>query len=128
MRASSNGEIPVPVDEVGSEWAKSYTIDVAGINSDQHSLAIGDCFWRQTPVGLDRVEELIRKTTHIVPKKGDAWSIYYVLFSASGWTDEARNKSEKLMKEVGRRRRWQPAGIRLLSLKEVDSDLVRWSL
>ncbi len=128
LRASANGDVPVPIEEVGSEWAKNYTIDVAGIDSEQRSLAIGDCYWSEEQAGLDKVEELIRKTTHIVPKKSDSWSIYYVLFSANGWTQEAINKSEKLMKEVGRRRRWRPIGIRLLDLKEVDSDLVRWSL
>ena len=89
---------------------------------------MGDCFWQEGPTGLEAVENLIRKTAYIVPKKSDTWSVYYVLFSADGWTEEAQSKAETVMKEIGRRRRWQPFGIRLLDLKEIDNDLVRWSL
>ncbi len=128
LRASSRGHIPVPVEEVGSEWAKNYTIDVAGLSEEHKSLVLGDCFWQEGPAGLEAVENLIRKTSQIVPKKSDSWSIYYVIFSAGGWTKEAKSRAEEVMKEASRRRRWQPVGIRLIDLKEVDSDLVRWSL
>lgn len=128
LRASAHGEIPIPIEEVGSEWAKNYTIDVAGIDSNEESLVLGDCFWRERPAGSDEVVDLLRKTVHIVPKKSDSWRVYYAIFSASGWTQAAKENAERAMKEIGRRRRWKPAGIRLLSLKEVDNDLVRWSL
>ena len=127
LLASAHGQIPVPVEEVGSEWAKNYTIDVAGISDANQSLVLGDCYWRQRPMGLEAVEELLQKTPNIIPKKGDQWSVYYTLFSAGGWTDEARARADNLLTEVVRRKRWQPIGIRLLDLKEVDDDLGRWS-
>jgi len=51
-----------------------------------------------------------------------------VIFSACGWTNEARAEAERLVADAGRRRRWHPAGIKLLELEEVDADLRRWSV
>jgi hypothetical protein len=115
------------VEEVGSEWAKSYTIDVAGISEATTSLVLGDCYWQTPPLGPEAIEELIRKTPNIVPKKNGNWSVYYALFSAGGWTEEAQEQAENILDEIGWRKRWHAVGIRLLSLEEVDADLVNWS-
>lgn len=129
LRASGNGEIPVPVEEVGSEWAKNYAIDVAGISESTTSLVLGDCFWTEEPLGIAAVEELVQKTATIVPKSEQMWSVYYVVFSARGWTKEAQRQAEKAIVEgqPGRRKRWQPVGVRLIDLEELDADLIRWS-
>jgi AAA+ ATPase superfamily predicted ATPase len=128
LLASDRGSIPVPVEDVGSEWAKSYTVDVVGISKVQDSLVLGDCYWQDKPMDLEAVRELVKNTSAIIPKKGKAWSVYYVIFSACGWTNEARAEAEQLVADAGRRRRWQPAGIKLLDLEEVDADLRRWSV
>ncbi len=128
LLASAQGEIPVMVEEVGSEWAKSYTIDVAGISEHGKNLVLGDCYWQEGPVGLEAIEEIIKKTPNIVPKRKEGWSVYYVLFSARGWTEEAKAKAAQLVDDVGWRRRWRATGIRLLNLDIVDADLVRWSV
>ena len=49
LLASANGEIPVPVADVGSEWAKNYTVDVVGISPEEKSLVLGNCFWDSGP-------------------------------------------------------------------------------
>jgi hypothetical protein len=128
LTASAQGEIPVPVEEVGSEWAKHYVIDVVGLSEVDNSLVLGDCYWGDELVGPEAIEELVKKTAHIVSKKGK-WTVYYALFSAAGWTEEARQEAEKVVQEVlsERRKRWQVAGIRLLTLADVDADLVRYS-
>jgi hypothetical protein len=128
LRASGNGEIPVPVEEVGSEWAKNYAIDVAGISESATSLVLGDCFWTEGPLGVSVVEELVQKTATIVPKNEQMWSVYYVVFSAQGWTEEAKQQAEEMIADgVGRRKRWHPVGIKLIDLAELDADLIRWS-
>ena len=129
LRASGNGEIPVPVEEVGSEWAKNYVVDVVGISTSATSLVLGDCYWTDMPLGITAIEELVQKTATIVPKNDQVWSIYYVLFSASGWTKEAREGAEQAIIEgqPGRRKRWQPMGIRLVDLNGLDADLIQWS-
>ncbi|MFZ1399742.1 MAG: ATP-binding protein [Candidatus Promineifilaceae bacterium] len=129
LRASGNGEIPVPVEEVGSEWAKNYIVDVVGISESATSLVLGDCYWNDAPLGITVIEELVHKTATIVPKNDQVWSIYYILFSSSGWTKEAKAQAEQAIIEgqAGRRKRWQPVGIRLVDLNELDADLIRWS-
>jgi AAA+ ATPase superfamily predicted ATPase len=128
LLASARNEIPVPVDDVGSEWAKSYTVDVAGISDQNKSLVLGDTYWQDGPQDSAAVEELIKKTSYVVPTRGDGWSVYFVAFSAGGWSEEARYEADRLVKGISQRRRWQTAGIRLMDLQEVDRDLVRWSI
>jgi uncharacterized protein len=128
LMASAQGKLPVAVDEVGSEWAKSYVIDVVGISESNHDIVLGDCYWGDEPVGLDVLDELLKKTPAIMPKKSANWSAYYVLFSSSGWTEEAKAKAEECVSEYGRRKRWKTAGVKLLDLAEMDEDLVRWSV
>ena len=128
LLASAHDRIPVPLEDVGSEWAKNYTVNVAGLSSQHKSLILGDTYWLDEPQDLAAVEELAKKTTHIVPAGGGAWSVYYVAFSAGGWTEQARAKAAQLVEDFGRRRRWRPAGIRLMDLQEVDADLIRWSI
>jgi hypothetical protein len=130
LRASAQGALPVAVEEVGSEWAKNFTIDVVGISDVESSLVLGDCYWGEVPVGPDAIRELVQKTGTIAPKKDESWTVYYVLFSATGWTDDAQAQAVQIINEgpTGRRKRWQPVGIKLLGLEELDADLVRWSL
>lgn len=124
LLASANDALPLPIDDVGGEWARSYVIDVVGISDKHRALVLGDCFWRQRPMGVKAIQELVKKAAHIAE---EAWSVYFVLFSAAGWTEQARAEAEALAQGSGRQR-WQPAGIRLLDLEEVDADLTRWSV
>jgi hypothetical protein len=128
LLASARGQIPVSVEEVGSEWAKNYTIDVAGISEAESSMVLGDCYWQGPEDDLQAIEDLVAKTTNIVPAKSGQWRIYYLLFSAKGWSDEARARAEEIAKASSRKRRWQLAGIRLLDLAELDADLELWSI
>jgi uncharacterized protein len=128
LLASAQGEIPVPVDDVGSEWAKNYTVDVAGISDQHRSLVLGDSYWQPDPLDLAAVEELVKNTSNIVPSRSDGWSVYFVLFSSGGWTEKARAEAGQLVATISQRKRWRAAGIRLMDLEEVDENLVRWSI
>ena len=59
----------------------------------------------------------------------DEWNVYYVVFSASGWTAEAEEKAQSIIDSaaIRRRRAWSTAGIRLVDLKTLDEDLDRWA-
>lgn len=130
LYASDRGEIPLVIDEVGSEWTRSRGIDVVGINEKARSVVLGDCVWRDEPAGLAEIEGLLEKTS-MLAKPGEDWTVYYALFSAAGWTDEARAKAEKLATKNAKKRggqKWTPAGIRLVDLAEVDADLSKWSV
>ncbi len=129
LRASGRGGFPVAVEEVGSEWAKNYMVDVVGISKSTSSLVLGDCYWEDSPMDVAAIEELMQKTAAIVPKNNTIWSVYYIVFSASGWTAEAKKQAEQLLLEsqVSRRKRWQTVGLRLVDLEELDADLMSWS-
>jgi hypothetical protein len=117
------------VESVGSEWKRNFMVDVVGLDKASKSIILGDCFWREEPVGLESVQELVRKTRSALPYT-DQWSVYYVIFSASGWTAEAEEKAQAVIEEVaasGKRRSWRPVGIRLVNLQKLDSDLDRWA-
>jgi AAA+ ATPase superfamily predicted ATPase len=128
LDASNNDELPLAVEYVGSEWKSDFTIDVVGIDSEQKSLVLGDCYWRNRPVGVKAVRDLVRKTSTILPDH-DGWTVYYTLFSAAGWTAEAEAQSEALIKQATTRARknWTTAGIRLIDLETVSSDLDLWA-
>lgn len=130
LRASAQGELPVPVEVVGAEWASSFEVAVVGTSDGQSTLVLGDCYWRDEPAGLAELDELIKKTNQALPKEGDEpWQIYFTAFSKAGWTDEAQAGAKKLAQRAGRgRKRWEPVGIRLLDLDTVDADLTRWSV
>lgn len=130
LRASANNKIPVPVEEVGGEWTRNFAFDVVGISPTEKSLVLGNCFWRETPLGPEAISELVQNINTILPKDEDTWRIYITMFSSSSWTEEAQQQARQIVMSVsGRgRRRWSMAGIRLLDLATVDADLARWSV
>ena len=128
LEASANGECPLPIENVGSEWKRNFTVDVVGLDKNEKSIILGDSFWREEPVGLESIQDLIRKTGSALPDNED-WKVYYIVFSASGWTTEAEAKAQSLIDSTANRRRrgWCPVGIRLVDLETLDHDLDRWA-
>ena len=125
LLASANKKIPLQIDEVGSEWKKNTELSVVGYSEEAGTLVIGDCFWLETAAGLDALESFLEKANKIMPN--EPVDIYFTLFSAKGWTDEAFTQAEAVAKRRSRKR-WRLQGIRLLSLDEVDHDLNVWSV
>ncbi len=129
LRASDQEQLPLPVEAVGSEWTKNQMIDVVGISEVERSLVLGDCFWQDEPVGPEAIENLMQKTSLMVSKSAAPWSVYYILFSANGWTPAAHQLAAELTNDspANKRKRWKTVGVRLVDLAELDKDLVRWS-
>ncbi|MFO7684369.1 MAG: ATP-binding protein [Chloroflexota bacterium] len=130
LRASANGLIPVPIEEVGGEWTNNFDIDVAGISETEKSMVLGDCFWRDAPMGPDVISELVQNINVILPKDDEVWQVYVTMFASSGWTDEAQEQARNIVLAGSNRgrRRWRSFGIRLLDLPAVDADLTQWSI
>lgn len=137
LRAAANGALPVAVDDVGSEWGGGQEIAVVGYSAGSEALVMGDCVWGDAPAGPERVEALLRRAAHAVPRTAgggkaadeadDAPPVYFVVFSRAGWTAEAQAKAAQLAEGGRGKRRWQPLGIRLLDLATVDRDLAAWA-
>ncbi|MCA9932152.1 MAG: ATP-binding protein [Anaerolineales bacterium] len=125
LLAGTKGIVPLPVDEVGSEWKKDTELSVVGVSSETNNLVIGDCFWRETEAGMDELELLVDKAMKIMPNESQ--TVYYIGFSAGGWTSEALTQAEAVVNKR-RRKKWKLAGVRLVGLDEVNADLEQWSV
>ena len=132
LLASAHGAISVPVDEVGSWWGSgTQEVDVVGFSASSNALVMGDCFWRDSALEPEAVEVMLRRAAHMLPKRSDdeMTPVYFVAFSNQPWSDEARQKAEKLVEGANKgKRRWQLLGIRLLDLETVDRNLAEWSV
>jgi hypothetical protein len=127
LRAGAANELPFLPDEVGSAWNAETQIDVVGINPMEKTLILRECKWTLSPVDRDVLSRLVEeKTGRIVPEQGH-WRVYTLGFSRSGWTPEALAYPENLQLQKPAGKNWQMVGMRLLSLKQVDQDLERWS-
>lgn len=125
--AASNGKIPVAVDEIGSEWkGSSEYIDLVGFSETERTLVLGCCYWGNEPADPTlMIERLINKDIVPMLPKGK-WSVYFVGFSSCGWLDTPT--TDALLKEANSvTRKWEPVGLRLLDLEEVDADLFHWT-
>lgn len=130
LRASANGLIPVPVDEMGGEWAQNYEIGVAGISVEEKSMVLGNCYWQDMPMGPDVIADLVQNINSFLPKDDETWRIYITMFASSGWTDETRDRARSIVVNASNRsrQRWHSVGIRLLDLATVDANLAQWSV
>ncbi len=129
LRASDRGELPLPVLAVGGEWKRSFEIDVVGIDEERHNAILGCAHWGDGPMGLDAIQNLVQLTRSILPRN-EVWHIFYLGFSAKGWSESAEAEAEHIIhSENGNRSRhsWDVVGIRLLDMEEVDRELTHWS-
>jgi hypothetical protein len=108
---------------VGSTWNKETQIDVTGINTMERTLVLGECKWTLGPVDRQVMAKLVEEKTELaLPKKGK-WKVYFLGFSRSGWTRGASAYQEEINRQPIQGENWSSAGIRLLSLDEVDEGL-----
>lgn len=127
LRAGVRGKLGLPVDQVGSAWTRQAQVDVVGLNSMEKTLVLGECKWQTRPVGQDVLRELVHKTGQIVPKQGQ-WRVLYLGFAREGWTDAAQTFAGTASAlTVPEQANWQPAGMALFNLLQVDADLHRWA-
>jgi AAA+ ATPase superfamily predicted ATPase len=127
LRAAAKGQLPFLPDRVGSAWNSTVQIDVAGINTMEKTLILGECKWTTAPVDSDVLVELVEeKTRKIVPKTG-RWRVFFLGFSRSGWTEKASRYQSEFRKARPKEENWQAYGLRLVDLGQLDQDLERWS-
>ena len=130
LRASLVGEIPISIEAVGSEWTRTSTIDVVGIDESNRSIVVGSCYWQTESLDFGLIQEMVKRSQVILSADRSDYSVYYLGFSAVGWSDEVKGQAEKYVATLGSGRvktSWHPSGIRLLSLDEIDRDLTRWA-
>lgn len=129
IMASAQDDLPLPIEYVGSEWRRNFTIDVVGISEVEHSLILGCCLWNTEPADAEPLYELVRHTSSMISTDEVDWSVYYVGFAAGGWRAEVQQEVEASLSDEQASRachKWQPCGVRLVNLATLDADLARW--
>ncbi|MCA9981105.1 MAG: ArsR family transcriptional regulator, partial [Anaerolineales bacterium] len=128
LLASEHDAVSLPVEEVGSEWKRSYTIDVVGMDQQAKYLVLGSCFWSEKPDVTKALDLLLKRSTAVVPDQED-WSTEYLLFTAQSWTETERAQAQAYIESrASRRGKINPIGVRLLDLEQVDEDLTMWTI
>lgn len=130
LLASGMGELPLPIDEVGSEWSRSYALEIVGVSDADSALLLGDCYWSDAPMGQAAIAEMLSKTTPIVTKLNDEpCDVHYTIFSSAGWSEDAQRYANELVTTSPvRRKHWQLASVTLIDLEKLDADLIAWSV
>ncbi len=127
LRAGAAGKLPFMPDEVGSAWNRTAQVDVAGINTMEKTLILGECKWTLEAAPRKVIAELVEeKTARIVPEQG-RWQVYFLGFSRSGWSSGATAYAAELQQAPPSGANWTCAGVQLVDLNQVDSDLAVWS-
>ncbi len=84
---------PFHFSKIGRWWDAHDEIDIAAIDPDGNNLILGECkFWRE-PVGVNVLRSLEDKASRVEWKKQNR-HVWYVLFSASGFTEELKQLAE----------------------------------
>ena len=78
---------PFNFAKVGRYWDAKTEIDIAAIDPEGKNLILGECKYRQEPVGVSVLRALEAKTDSVAWER-DSRRVWYVLFSASGFSDE----------------------------------------
>ena len=124
--AGSYDRLPFQPDQIGSVWTRKIQVDVAGYNSMEKTLILGECKWGTEPMGRSVIRKLVDKTSEAVPERGK-WQIYYLGFARGGWTDAAHSFAQEVSHVNEKGKNWEVVGMALLDLTQVDQDLKSWS-
>lgn len=128
LRAGALGHLPFMPDQVGSAWNREAQIDVVGLNRMEKTMILGECKWTLVEVERKVMAELVEeKASKIIPEQGQ-WRVYFLGFSRSGWTTGARAYQYEINQRPISGMNWISAGMRLVTLEDLDADLTTWSV
>lgn len=80
---------PFHFTKIGRWWDGQNEIDIAAIEPEENHLILGECKYWQEPVGITVFQDLERKAA-CVDWHGNKRHVWYVIFSAGGFTDKLR--------------------------------------
>ena len=84
---------PFYFSKLGRYWDAKEEIDIAAIDPEGKNLILGECKYWQEPVGISVLRDLEAKAKTVAWER-DERKTWYVLFSASGFTEELRLEAE----------------------------------
>ena len=84
---------PFNFSKIGRFWDSKDEIDIVALDPEGKNLILGECKYWTDPVGVSVLRDLEAKTD-AVPWERNRRKVWYVLFSASGFTDELIKDAE----------------------------------
>lgn len=84
---NADGTWPFYFSKIGRYWDSQTEIDIAALDPDGDNLILGECKYWHEPVGLNVLRDLEAKASNVDWHKNKR-KVWYVLFGASGFTDE----------------------------------------
>lgn len=88
---NANGLLKTTFNKIGRWWNNNQEIDIVGINEEENSIIFGECkYYRKNKLMNEKVFYELREKAKCVEWGNDNRKEYYILFSASGYTDSLR--------------------------------------
>lgn len=86
---NAEGAWPFNFTKIGRYWDSKDEIDIVALDPEGKNLILGECKYWTEPVGVSVLRDLEAKTDSVAWER-DNRKVWYVLFSASGFTDELK--------------------------------------
>ncbi len=83
---------PFHFSKLGRYWDSKDEIDIVALDTEGRNIILGECKYWQEPVGVSVLRDLEAKARN-VPWERDNRTVSYVLFSASGFTEELQQEA-----------------------------------
>jgi len=90
---NAEGAWPFNFTKIGRYWDSKDEIDIVALDPEGKNLILGECKYWADPVGVSVLRDLEAKTDSVAWER-DNRKVWYVLFSASGFTDELKALAE----------------------------------
>lgn len=90
---NAEGVWPFYFSKLGRYWDAKEEIDIASIDPEGKNLILGECKYWQEPVGISVLRDLEAKAKTVAWERNER-KVWYVLFSASGFTEELKLEAE----------------------------------
>ena len=90
---NAEGAWPFNFTKIGRYWDSKNEIDIVALDPEGKNLILGECKYWTEPVGVSVLRDLEAKTDSVAWER-DKRKVWYVLFSASGFTDELKALAE----------------------------------
>lgn len=86
---NAEGAWPFNFTKIGRYWDSKDEIDIVALDPEGKNLILGECKYWADPVGVSVLRDLEAKTDSVAWERNNR-KVWYVLFSASGFTDELK--------------------------------------
>ena len=90
---NGEGAWPFNFTKIGRYWDSKDEIDIVALDPEGKNLILGECKYWAEPVGVSVLRDLEAKTDSVAWERNNR-KVWYVLFSASGFTDELIKEAE----------------------------------